>query len=550
MIARDYQTKAIESTLDIFENKQSALIVMATGLGKTFVFTNIINHFSELGRTMIIGHREELITQAADHVVRITGETADVEMADQYATLHDIFKSKVVVSTVQTQIAGRDGGRMTRFEPKEFVLLIIDEAHHATAKSYRKLIEHYRQNETIKILGVTATPDRTDEEALGQIFDEVAYEYDIRNGIDDGWLVPINQQMISIDGLDYSKIRTTAGDLNGKDLAEVLEFESNLHAIASPTIELTGDKKTLVFAASVAQAERLTEIINRHKYNSARFVCGKTPKEIRRGMLKDYAAGCFQYLVNVGVATEGFDMPDINCIIMARPTKSRCLYTQMSGRGCRPLPGLVDNGDNAERRKILIAESAKPNIEIIDFVGNCGRHKLITTADILGGNYTDDIIEQAKKNAKKKGSVDMISELAIAEKQINEKYRKEEEAAIRGKIMLRATYSTAKVNPFDVLDLTPWRERAWHKGRQPTVKQKSFLERTGVDTSGLSFTHASQIIDKVIKRRKTGACTYRQANLLRRFKYNPDDITFERASELITTLKKNKWRRPHWNPKK
>jgi superfamily II DNA or RNA helicase len=549
MIARPYQKKAIEATLDVLEDKQSALIVMATGLGKTIIFTNIINHFSGLGRTMIIAHREELITQAAKHVENITGEIADVEMADQYATLHDIFKSKVVVSTVQTQNAGRDGGRMTRFEPNEFALLIIDEAHHATAKSYRKLIDHYKLNETIKILGVTATPDRTDEEALGQIFDEVAYEYDIRNGIDNGWLVPINQQMITIDGLDYSRIRTTAGDLNGKDLAEVLEYESNLHAIASPTMELTGDKKTLIFAASVAQAERLTEIINRHKYDSARFVCGKTPKDLRRTMLKDYKDNRFQYLVNVGVATEGFDMPDINCIIMARPTKSRCLYAQMSGRGCRPLPGLVDGTDTFDERKELIANSDKPYIDIIDFVGNCGRHKLITTADILGGNYTDDIIEQAKKNAKKKGSVDMISELAIAEKQISEKYRKAEEAAIRGKVMVRAMYSTAKVNPFDVLDLTPWRERAWHKGRQPTMKQTAFLEKCGVDCSGLSFTHASQIIDKVIKRRKAGTCTYRQANLLRRFKYKPDDITFERASELITTLKNNNWKRPHWNPK-
>lgn len=546
MIARDYQEKAINSVLEVFNEKQSALIVMATGLGKTVVFTHLIKNYVNLGRVMIIAHREELITQAANHVETITGEVADIEMADQFATMHSIFKSQVVVSTVQTQNAGRDGGRMKRFEPNEFALLIIDEAHHSTAKSYRNLITHYKDNPNIKILGVTATPDRTDEEALGQIFEEVAFEYAIEDAIDDGWLVTPYQQMISVDGLDYSQIRTTAGDLNGKDLAEVLEYEGNLHAIASPTIELTGDKKTLVFAASVAQAERLTEIINRHKPDAARFVYGKTPKEIRRGMLKDYSASEFQYLVNVGVATEGFDVPDIACIVMARPTKSRSLYTQMLGRGTRALTGLLDDSlDTPELRKQAIADSDKPRLEVFDFVGNCGRHKLITTADILGGKYSDDIVQLANENAAKKNtSVDMISELAEAEQEIKERRRKEDEYNRRRKVVGRAKFSTAKINPFDVLDVTPFRERAWHKGKQPTFKQKTMLEKAGVDTSGLSFTHASQIIGKIIKRQKAGACTYKQTKLLKRFHYDSDGVTFERASEIITALANNNWKRP------
>jgi len=325
MQLRPYQLEAYECTLEKFETVDSALCVLATGLGKTVYAAHLINHFRETGRIMMLAHRAELIYQADNHIQEICEVESDIEMGPEWATSFAEFKSDVVISTVQTQVAGRDGGRMTRFDPNEFSLLIIDEAHHAPAETYKRIIKYYRQNPALKVLGLTATPDRKDKKAMGQIFEEVAYAYDIRDGIDDGWLVPIEQQSVVVEGLDFSAIRTTAGDLNGKDLAEVLEFEEILHGIADPTVQLTGDRKTLVFAASVAHAERLTEIINRHKPESARFVCGTTPKETRKIMFKDFAEKKFQYLVNVGVATEGFDDPGIECVVMARPTKSpRC----------------------------------------------------------------------------------------------------------------------------------------------------------------------------------------------------------------------------------
>jgi hypothetical protein len=103
------------------------------------------------------------------------------------------------------------------------------------------VIEHYGQNPDLKTLGVTATPDRHDEEALGQVFDSVAYDYELLDAIHDGWLVPIRQRAVVVDGLDYSSIRTTAGDLNGADLARVMEYEEMLHAVASPALEFRGD---------------------------------------------------------------------------------------------------------------------------------------------------------------------------------------------------------------------------------------------------------------------------------------------------------------------
>jgi superfamily II DNA or RNA helicase len=545
---RPYQEEAYHCTLEKFESVDTALCVLATGLGKTVYAAHLINHFRKTGRIIMLAHRAELIYQADNHIQNICEVESDIEMGSEWATSFKVFESDVVISTVQTQVAGRDGGRMTRFDPHEFSLLIIDEAHHAPAVTYKRIIEYYKQNPDLKILGLTATPDRTDKKAMGQIFEEVAYAYDIRDGIDDGWLVPIEQQSVFVEGLDFSSVKTTAGDLNGKDLAAVLEFEEILHGIADPTVELTGDKKTLIFAASVAHAERLTEIINRHKPDSARFVCGTTPTEVRRGMFKDFARKAFQYLVNVGVATEGFDDPGIECVVMARPTKSRTLYAQMAGRGTRPLPGIVDLYPGVVERREAIANSSKTHLEIMDFVGNAGRHKLVTSADILGGRYTDEVVDLAKKNAendssKNKKPVDIVTELQKAEREIAKRHRQREDAVARDHLKLRAKYSTAKVNPFNVLDIDPRKEKAWHKGRMPTAGQRRYLEKCGVALDGLSFTHASQIIDTMIKRREQGTCTYKQARCLQKSGYDTTEMDFQRANKLIGALAAVKWQK-------
>ncbi|MBN1123359.1 MAG: DEAD/DEAH box helicase [Sedimentisphaerales bacterium] len=548
MILRPYQEEAVKNTIDAFQQHDAVLAVMATGLGKTVFFSHIAKDFMSRGRVMVLAHREELISQAKDKLLRVTGIDADIEMGDSWA-MNNYFKSEIVVSTIQTQVAGMDGeGRMTRFEPHEFSSLIVDEAHHAVAPTYQRVIKYFRQNPSLKVLGVTATPDRADELALGKIFSTVSYEYDIRDGIDDGWLVLIEQNLVEVHSLDFSQMRTTAGDLNGKDLAEQMEHEENLHGIADPTIQIVGDRKTLVFAASVDQAERLAEIFNRHRSGSAEFVTGKTPKEYRRKIFDAFAKRELQYLVNVGVATEGFDDPSIEVVVMARPTKSRCLYTQMAGRGTRPLEGLVDGLSDAAARKSAIADSAKPSLEIIDFVGNCGRHKLVTSADILGGRYEDDVIDLAKQTAREESQrtgkpVDMMTELQKAESEIARRRRMREEAEQRKHIIAQAQFKTTRVDPFNVFDITPYREPAWHKGRPATEKQLNVLERNGVSTDGVTFIQASQIIDTLVKRREANLCSYKQAKLLRRHGIDPTEVTFEHAKQIINLLAANGWRK-------
>jgi len=544
---RDFQETAVNNTLEAFESYQSALLVICTGGGKTVIAAHIADRFKNFGRILLVAHREELIFQGQKHLENITGGESEIEMADSRASLTNIFGgADIVVSTIQTQISGSNGGRMTRFDPFEFSLLIVDESHHATSPSFRKVIDYYKRNPKIKILGLTATPDRNDEEALGQVFETVPFEYDISDGIADGWLVPISVNAISVDGLDFSAVRTTAGELNSKDLAAVLEFEENLHEMTTPILDLCGDDTTLIFTVSVAQAERMSEILNRHKPGSAEYICGTTPKDVRREILAKYDAGDIQYLCNVGIATEGFDCPRIQHIVMGRPTKSRSLCSQIIGRGTRALPGVVDGIDDASGRRQAIAESAKPKMTVLDFVGNSGRHKLIHPADVLGGKYSDEIVELATRNAERRdGPVDITSELVQAEREWERRKRKEKEAQARKNLRGKSTYKFAKVDPFDVFHIVPCREPSYHKGRQPTMKQLECLEKRNIPIpEGLTFAHASQLIDTMIKRGRADLCTFKQAKLVEKFGYDASELGFKAASALIDAIAKNGWRRP------
>lgn len=545
MRLRDYQRAAVGAVQDVFADEQSALIVLPTGCGKTVVFAHVIAEMqaSGCGRAMVLAHREELIFQAAEKIEAVTGDRPDIEMADMRADQIMFRKAGVVVSSIQTQIAGENGaGRMTRFTPDDFGLVIIDEAHHATAASYRRVIDHYRQNPKTKILGVTATPDRADEKALGQVFGAVAYNYEIPTAITDGWLVPILCRQVWVDSLDFSGVSTTAGDLNPGELAQVMEYEASLHGIADPLIEIAGDRKTLLFAASVAHAERLCDIINRHRQNSARWVCGTTPKEERRRLLGEFARGEAQFMVNVGVLTEGFDDPGIQVIGMGRPTKSRSLYAQMAGRGTRPLPGLVDKYPTPDERRAAILSSAKRNVEIVDFVGNTGRHKLVSAADILGGDYDDDAVDRARELvAEADEPMDVSEALEIAAEEIEE--QKARERARVASIKAKAQYRTNVADPFDVFGIEPHRQRDWDLAALPSEKQIGLLAKFGINAEKLTKKQASQLIGECIKRSQNKQCSFKQAKLLARYGY-PTDTTFKAASAIIDALAKNGWRRP------
>lgn len=594
MKLREYQHQCLDEIFGDLAECASTLAVLPTGTGKTIIFSHLSKQWED-GRVLIVAHREELIYQAVDKIERVTGQRPAVEMANLRADEADgwIGEARLVVASIQSLNAGprckscvcpncsekatssfdeeaaedlsekatcsRCNGlgclpgcpecmngrryRMLNFDPHQFGLVIVDEAHHSTARTYRRVLDYFRQNKDCKIVGVTATPDRADEEALGQVFESVAFTYEIPDAIRDGWLVDIEQQYVVVEDLDFSTCRTTAGDLNGDDLERVMMAEKALHGVVNPTIELAGDMPTLIFTASVAHAERVAEIINRHRKGSATCLHGKTPSEKRREELLRYKNGEYQFLVNCGLFLEGFDESRIACVAVARPTKSRALYAQMIGRGTRSLPGVVDNDwMDGEGRREAIACSSKPALLVLDFVGNAGRHKLISTADILGGNVSDEIVDMARATAAAQSAngqrVNMATEIRAAQERAEEEARRR-----RRMVTARASYSTQKINPFDVFEMTSKREPGWHKGRLPSEKQLEVLRKNGLEADGVSFWQANQLITEIFDRREKGKCTFKQAKLLAKFGYS-SDTSFDEARGIIDKLAANNWKRP------
>ncbi|HOA61609.1 MAG TPA: DEAD/DEAH box helicase [Verrucomicrobiota bacterium] len=549
MILRPYQSAASDAIFKEWQENDSTLVVMPTGGGKTVLFADVIRRVFPR-RALVIAHREELIFQARDKIERVTGLKADVEMGEYRAEGGLFGVARVVVSTIQTQCSGGDGGgRMSKFDPSQFGLLIIDEAHHATSPSYRRVIDYYRTNPALKVLGVTATPDRADEQALGQVFQSVAFDYEVLDAIHDGWLVPVEQQMVHVEGLDYSDVRTTAGDLNGGDLAAVMEAERNLQPMASASVKIIGARRALVFTASVKAAEMTAEILNRHRSGMAAWVCGETEREERRRVLAKFADGKLQVVCNCGVLTEGFDDPGVEVVIMGRPTKSRSLYSQMVGRSTRPLPGVVDGPETAEARKAAIAASAKPSCLVVDFVGNAGRHKLITSADILGGKVSEEALERAVKRVSAAGGpVNMTEALDEAEAELREQ-RRLAEAARRANLVAKARFTTQSVDPFDVLALEPARARGWDRDRRLSEKQRSVLAKQGINPDGVSFAEGQQLISEIFRRWKGKLCSFKQAKVLRKYGYDTE-VSFDEASATIDALARNGWRRVEAAPAK
>jgi len=317
----------------------SYLVQMATGLGKTVTFASL----ERRGRVLILSHREELVRQPLKYYDCKTG----VEMAGESAPPD----AEVVSASVQTLTR-----RLNRFTPDEFDMIITDEAHHAAAASYKRIYEYFTPRLHI---GFTATPGRGDKVRLDDIFEDIIFQRDLRWGIENGYLSDIFCRRVNI-GYDLSHVRTSHGDYAPGELAEAMEGTAD--AIAQAYRELaTG--ATLIFAVSVKHAHEIADRIP-----GAVVVTGETKN--RAAIVKAFTEGQIPCIVNVMVFTEGTDIPRVETIIIARPTQSDTLYTQMVGRGLRPFSG-------------------KERLNLIDCVGVTGKASLCTAPSLLGIDMRD-----------------------------------------------------------------------------------------------------------------------------------------------------------------
>ena len=384
MILREYQNDcltAVRDRLDAGIQRQCA--VLPTGAGKTVIFSHIpqINP----GRTLILAHREELLKQAYNSIKRINPSLhVGIEQAEYYAEDH----SDIVIASVQT-FGKKESKRRERFY--DFTNIICDEAHHATASSYRNIFEHYGfpcDGSNVAppgklLLGVTATPKRSDGVGLEKIFQEVVYSRSLRDMIESGYLVDIvSDKIVSNTSLDG--IKTQMGDYAEGELGSRVNNEDRNHLVVNGYLQHANGKKAIVFCVNVEHTASLTQLFVRSGIK-AEMVIGSTPADVRKAILWRYEQGITTVLVGCMVFTEGFDSPGVECVIMARPTRSQLIYIQQLGRGLRPLVNLTGI-HTAWQRKEIIANSPKPHLHLLDVVDNCTKNSPIMLPTLFGLN--------------------------------------------------------------------------------------------------------------------------------------------------------------------
>jgi len=315
--------------------------------------------------------------------------------------------------------------------------------HNSVAITYRETLDYFQ---SAKRLLVTATPKRADQIALECVCETVAYQYGIEQAIDDGWLVPVRQAVVKVEGLDFSKARTVADDFNQADLERILTEEKPLHAMCASAIEMVGDRQAIWFCASVAHARSAAGVLARYPNGGVAFLSGETPKEERREAVDRYKRGETQHLLNCGLFLEGFDAPSTSAIVMGRPTKSLSLYMQILGRGTRPLAGVVDGVDSPECRREAISLSPKPHMMVVDYAGNAGKHKIIQAADVLGGKHSPEVRAYAKQTMEEEGrTVDLEESLKRA---ADEQRLLSDEEDRRRNVTAAVDYKTYEISPF------------------------------------------------------------------------------------------------------
>lgn len=537
---RDYQREAYSRILEGLSVNTSVLLVLATGGGKTTIFGAVARDWR--GRVLVLAHRSELLDQARARLQSLTGESVGLEQADCWAG-----SQRIVVGSVQT-LGTKADYRRRRFGAKPFDLIIIDEAHHAVAKTYRAVIDTFPE---ARVLGVTATPDRGDQVALGKIFETTIGPWDYLDLRNEGYLVPVEALTIELGTVNLEHVEARGkADLNIGQLDR--EMQKGNERIAAKTLELAQGRKTIVFVPGVEGAHLLAATFNRDR-RCAVVVDGKTPADQRRDLLAQHARGDVQVLVNVGIATEGYDCPAVSCVAIARPTKSRALYAQMAGRGGRVLPDLVDGVDLPTERKALIAASAKPDMLLLDFVGQAGRHKLVSPADILGGKDVDPeaLARAARMLRKRAGRPDEV--VAAAKEQL-QRERQAREARVMD---IRATVAAGerRVDPFG--------DRPWfdEEGKPfvpvEPVKDLPFVVRGKPMSQGLRYAlghmgfaaaaldvldHAAAV--KLLRHEKVrqarGLAGQRAIGELARYGVQAREMYADKATEVLNAIRANR----------
>ncbi|KAJ7630892.1 P-loop containing nucleoside triphosphate hydrolase protein [Roridomyces roridus] len=371
---RPYQEQCLQACTEALETASRIGVSLPTGSGKTTVFISLLSRIAPpraaATKSLIVVNSVELAQQIEQGAKHKASGSADVTVAT-YQTL-------------------RQPERVKKFDPASLKAIIIDEAHHAAAPSYRRLLAHFDAEikhpdkdfavpvlpHRIPIIGFSATFSRHDGLALGSVFERIVYHRDFIGMIKEQWLCDVRFTSVHANlNLKDVTINSRNGDFNPTSLAQVVNTETVNKLVVKAWLDKAGParKSTLVFCVNVAHVEALTSTFRGFGID-ARYVYSGTPVDERRALIASFKAGQFPVLINCAILTEGADIPNIDCVVVARPTRSRNVFAQMIGRGMRLSP-----------------DTGKTDCRIIDFVDSTSRVSGIVSIPTLFGLDPDAI---------------------------------------------------------------------------------------------------------------------------------------------------------------
>lgn len=483
--------------------------------GKTIVFAKVTEDCVRDGeRVLILAHRGELLDQAADKLSKSTGLKCATEKAEE-TCLDSWFR--VVVGSVQTLMREK---RLKQFSSNFFDTIIVDEAHHCISDSYQKVLNHFNQS---KVLGVTATADRSDMRSLGEYFESLSYEYTLPKAIKEGFLSPIKAQTIPLK-LDLTGVGSQAGDYKVGDLGTALD--PYLYQIAEEMAKYCMDRRTLVFLPLIKTSQKFRDILVEKGFSAAEV---NGTSEDRAQILKDFETGKYNVLCNSMLLTEGFDCPPIDCVVVLRPTKIRSLYSQMVGRGTRLFDG-------------------KDYLLLLDFLWHTERHELCHPAHLICAS--EEVAQIMTENIEEAGYPVDIQEAEVTAAEDAVAAREEalakqlQEMRNRKRKLVDPLQFEMSIQAEDLAGYVP--AFGWEMG-PPSDKQVKTLEKLGIFPDQIeSSGKAAKLLDRLDKRRSEGLTTPKQIRFLegRGFQH-VGTWQFQEAKNLIDRVAGNGWRVPH-----
>ena len=508
---RYYQEELIAGARKAWQSHASVALISATGSGKTEMYMSIAT--TEPGRVLVLVHRDYLIRQPIQRLQAAGFNDVSVEKAHERSEL-GLLRSKVVFASVQSIGPASQEARLRSFDPREFSLLIVDEGHRGTATTYRRVLDYFRGgNPLLKVLVLTATPNRKDGVALANICDTVAGVYGPSRAMAEGWIVPVRFYRRDVRSLDFSHVRLKGSDLDPQQVEALLLAEQPLHEICSSLAEDRGP--TIVFCPDIASSRAYERMMNsRYRPGRAKSLCKDSSDEERDQAGKMLSQGELDYIFQVNLFTEGLDLPNLLRVVWAAPTASLVRYTQGVGRVFRThdsLRGHLTGGrDDSEARRLLIAQSPKPfGIVVTYYPQNC-RHELCDPVDILGGDELPPDVKAAAKDVQEQtsrqgGGSSTEEDIETAKvfcdlRSVVESRRKELKA--------KADYADRQFDPMSgrkasspAKDASQARSAAaalWGDGEQATAKQQGWLRWKGVsadDAAACTKWRASVVRD-------------------------------------------------------